>query len=103
MNSANVNKPKAIPLLLSSILLRAVRVIGIVILKNKIASMPKNGLLKANIKQIEDTVSEIIDIFVKPIISPIKPPSILPNITAIIVSNANIKLFFHWKDNINPI
>ena len=102
INKANVNNPKAIPLLLSNILLRAVNVIGIVILKNNIAKNPKNGLLKANIKQIEDTANDTIEILLNPILSAIIPPNIFPKTTANIEINANIKLLFHSNANINP-
>ena len=70
INKANVNNPNAIPLLLFKILLNAVNVIGIVILKNSIAKIPKNGLLKANIKQIADTANDTMEIFSKLILSP---------------------------------
>ena len=102
INKAKVNNPKAIPLLLSNILLSAVSVIGIVMLKNRIAKMPKIGLLNANIKQTDDIVNEIIEIFLKPILSPIIPPSIFPSITANMENNANNTFALHSNANINP-
>lgn len=102
INKANVNNPKAIPLLLSNILLRAVNVIGIVILKNNIAKIPKTGLLKENIKQIEDTANDTIEILLNPILSPIIPPNIFPKTTANIESKVNIKFPFHSNAKINP-
>ena len=102
INKANVNNPNAIPLLLSNILLSAVNVIGIVILKNNIAKIPKNGLLKANTKQIADTANDIIEVLLNPILSPIIPPNILPNTIAHIESNANTRFPFHSNANINP-
>ena len=100
INKASVSSPKAIPLLLSNILLSAINVIGIVILKNSIASIPKIELLNANIKHMADTPNEITDIFLNPILSPIIPPNIFPKITAKIETIAKIKLFFHENDNI---
>ena len=101
-NNAKVNNPNAIPLLLSRILLSAVRVIGIVILKNNIAKIPAIGVLKANKNKTEDIESDIIDIFLNPILSPIIPPSIFPNITANIAKTAKIILVFHSNESINP-
>ena len=70
INKANVNKPKAIPLLLNKILFNAVNVIGIVILKNNIASIPRTLLLNANINNTDETIKDIRDTFINPILSP---------------------------------
>ena len=102
INKANVNNPNAIPLLLSNILLRAVSVIGIVILKNNIAKIPIVDISKPNINNKAASDSDITDIFLNPILSPIIPPSIFPNITEKIDNTAKIIFDFHSKANINP-
>ena len=60
INSATVSSPNAIPLLLNKILLKAVSVIGIVILKNRIASIPNTLLLNANMYIIADAFKAAI-------------------------------------------
>ena len=72
------------------------------ILKNNIAKIPITLLLNANTNNIAEINNEITDIFKNPILSPIIPPSILPNTTAHIARIANNKLLFHSNDNINP-
>ena len=102
MNNAKVNNPKAKPLLLNSILDNAISVIGIVILKNSMASIPNILLLNANINKIAETSNESNDILIKPILSPIIPPSIFPKTTAKVEIKASINLLFHSKARINP-
>ena len=100
-NNANVSNPKANPLLLSKILLKLIRVIGIVILNSNIAIIPIIGLLNANIKHTADIKREI-DIFSNPILSPIIPPNTLPNTTLNIDKNAKPNEDFQENVNIIP-
>ena len=114
INKATVKNQKAIHLLLSKILLKAVKVIGIVMLKNNIARIPKNVFSKAKINNIADKPSETIAIFLNQILSQIIQPSIFHQTTANIEIKAKVTLKlkfkkfrdnnsdFHSKAKINP-
>ena len=102
INKATVKNQKAIHLLLSRILLNAVKVIGIVMLKNNIAKIPKKAFSKAKINSIADSPSETIAIFLNQILSQIIQPSIFQKTTANMAIRAKVALLFHSKAKINP-
>ena len=95
--NAKVVSPNAKPYLLLHILTIAVKVKGIVMLKQKTAISPARGVSNENANVINATSKDATAVFIKPNLSHKKPPAALPKTTAITQAKESMGAAFQEK------